>query len=105
MTVRSNWVVAHPARASAARRRVMRIAAPFMRSGRHHVHEFVDRRGLELPLAHAQLEDGGALLLGEAAREVGLELLHEDGHALLAAALVADGIFDDDLPHLLPVLE
>src|SRR5207244_1520088 len=77
----------------------------FVDSDDHHVHELVDRRGFELLLVEAQIENAGALLLGEAAREVDAEFLDQDRHAFLAAALVADRVLDDHLAKLPAVVE
>ena len=54
---------------------------------------------------HAKIENRALLPLGVAAREVALELLHQDRHAFLAAALVADRVLADDFLQLRAVLE
>src|SRR5688572_23812027 len=69
------------------------------------VDELVHRRGGEPCCVHAKREDGLLLLGREAAREVALELLHQDRHAFLAPALVADRVLDHRLGKALAVLE
>jgi hypothetical protein len=63
-------------------------------SGRKQVHEFVDGRRLQPLLVTAQRQYGLLLLGGEAAREIGPEFRLEQRYAFLAAAAVADRVFD-----------
>src|SRR4051812_23390133 len=83
---------------SAPRRSARQGGAPGLRgwsSDDEEVHELVDRRLREALRVHAELENCLLLLHGKAAREVRLEFLDEDRHALFATALVADRVFAD----------
>src|SRR3954464_11114444 len=79
--------------------------AAFRRSYHHEVDEFLDRRRLQALLIHAQVEDRLLLLGREAARQVALELLAQDGHAFLGPAFGARRVLAQPLGELLAVLE
>src|SRR3954468_1635040 len=78
--------MAYAGRARAAARMTTRriFLFPFIRgSGMgEKVDELVDGRGGEAPRVHADLEDVLAPLLREAQRQVALELLHQERHAI-----------------------
>src|SRR5258706_2751742 len=69
------------------------------------IDECVHRRRGEASTVERQVENSARLLRREAAGEVGLELLHQQRNALLAAPAMADGILDDNLVELAPIVE
>src|SRR4051812_26104018 len=88
---------------TAARTTTRRIFLfPFIRGSRvgEKVDEFVDGRGVQPARVHAVLENLLAAFLGKTQSEVALEFFHEQRHAFLAAALVADRVFDNHFGEL-----
>src|SRR6266571_5106451 len=62
-------------------------------SGHEQVDELVDGRVLEPARIHAKVKNSLLQPLREATREIGLEFLDQQRHALVAAALVPDRVF------------
>src|SRR6185503_18122511 len=75
------------------------------RSDHEQVDELADGRRGEPVRIHAKIENSLLLLRREAARQVGLELLHQDRHPFGAAALVPDRVLAHDFLELGAVLE
>jgi len=78
---------------------------PDVRSNNEQISEFTHRHLLQRSLIKTDGEDSLLLFQWEAACKVGLELLDQERHSLLAATAVSDGIFNFNVPGCCAVLE